>query len=106
MLKNKNWQLEDEELEELELEDEELENWFEQYDLDEDMFEDEDGWMDLRGCDLESCLDADDYDSYLYEHGFNGFYYDPSISKRRRYRDFEDDDMFDEDDDDLEDEEE
>ena len=98
MLKNKNWQNMDEELEELE--DEELENWFDEYDLDEDMFEEDDGWIDLRGCDLESCLDADDYNDYLYEHGFNAFYYDPSISKRRRYGDFEDDE---DDEDDLED---
>jgi hypothetical protein len=101
MLKNKNWQNVDEELE-----NEEFDEWFEEYDLDEDMFED-DGWMDLRGCDLESCLDADDLNDYLCEHGFNGFYYDPSISRRKHYRDFEDDDSeWFEDDDDLEDEEE
>ena len=41
MLKNKNWQLEDEEESDIELELEDA--WLEEYDLDEDMFED-DGW--------------------------------------------------------------
>ena len=65
MLENKNWLLEDED----------FDDWYEKYGLDEETFED-DGWIDLRGCDLSLCLDADDYESYMYEHGFDGIYYD------------------------------
>lgn len=43
------------------------------------------GWINLDGCDLDLCLDADDLNDYLFENGFNGFYeedcgyYDNSI---------------------------
>ena len=36
----------------------------------------ENGWINLDGCDLDLCLDADDLDDYLFENGFNGFYED------------------------------
>ena len=78
MLENKNWLLEDED----------FEDWYEEYGLDEETFED-DGWVDLRGCDLSSCLDADDYESYMYEHGFDGFYNDPTMASHEEFEDDE-----------------
>lgn len=78
MLENKNWLLEDED----------FEDWYEEYGLDEETFED-DGWIDLRGCDLSSCLDVDDYESYMYEHGFDGFYNDPTMASHEEFEDDE-----------------
>ena len=51
------------------------------------------GWINLDGCDLDLCLDADDLNDYLFENGFNGFYEDcePPLDEEEWYEDEDED---------------